>query len=353
MASIISAGTTSGTSLNLSGDTSGVLQLASNGSTTALTIDTSQNVGIGTSSPLGKLEVRGSGNTALYLHTGNNSGDNSLIYFGDTGSATVGLLAYDHGTNAMTFHTNSAERMRIDSSGNVGIGRTPDQRLQIAAPTAVEYDMFVGSTRTLTLYADATQTIIANPTAVPMIFRTSDTERMRITSGGNVLINSTSGTLPLSVQGTNGGAAAGMFTGAAAGVGNDLIYFYSSGQASLIGYIGYNGTLVTYNTTSDYRLKDNIVPMTGALAKVAQLKPVTYTWKLNNANGQGFIAHELAEVFPDAVSGEKDGMFKDGKIKPQGIDTSILVATLAAAIQELKAELDATKAEVQALKGVA
>jgi hypothetical protein len=89
-------------------------------------IDSSGNVGIGTSSPLGKLEVRGSGNTALYLHTGNNSGDNSLIYFGDTGSATVGLLAYDHGTNAMTFHTSSGERMRITSGGQLLLAKTTD-----------------------------------------------------------------------------------------------------------------------------------------------------------------------------------------------------------------------------------
>jgi hypothetical protein len=95
---------------------------ATSNTTERMRIDTSGNVGIGTSSPLGKLEVRGSGNTALYLHTGNNSGDNSLIYFGDTGSATVGLLAYDHGTNSMSFHTNSSERMRIPAAGGLLVG---------------------------------------------------------------------------------------------------------------------------------------------------------------------------------------------------------------------------------------
>jgi hypothetical protein len=111
-----------------------------------------------------------------------------------------------------------------------------------------------------------------------------------------------------------------------------------------IGQITGNNSNVSYVTSSDYRLKENIAPMTGALAKVAQLKPCTYTWKVDGATGQGFIAHELQAVVPDAVVGEKDAVNEDGSIKPQGIDTSFLVATLTAAIQELKAEFDAYKA---------
>ena len=84
--------------------------------------------------------------------------------------------------------------------------------------------------------------------------------------------------------------------------------------------------------------------MTGALAIVAQLKPVTYKWKVDGSDGQGFIAHELQAVVPDCVSGEKDAIDADGKPKYQGVDTSFLVATLTAAIQELKAEFDAYKA---------
>jgi hypothetical protein len=84
--------------------------------------------------------------------------------------------------------------------------------------------------------------------------------------------------------------------------------------------------------------------MTGALAKVALLKPCTYKWNADGSVGEGFIAHELAEVCPSAVTGEKDAVDENGKIKPQGIDVSFLVATLTSAIQELKAELDAYKA---------
>jgi hypothetical protein len=115
-------------------------------------------------------------------------------------------------------------------------------------------------------------------------------------------------------------------------------------RGSGVGSIVINSGSVAFNTTSDYRLKENIQPMTGALAKVVQLKPCTYTWKATGETNEGFIAHELAEICPQAVTGEKDALEEDGSIRPQGIDTSFLVATLTAAIQELKAEFDAYKA---------
>ncbi len=90
--------------------------------------------------------------------------------------------------------------------------------------------------------------------------------------------------------------------------------------------------------------------MQGALARIAALKPVTYKWNLDGSAAEGFIAHELAEVCPDAVIGEKDAVDADGKPIYQGIDTSFLVATLTAAIQELKAELDSVKTELATLK---
>jgi hypothetical protein len=91
--------------------------------------------------------------------------------------------------------------------------------------------------------------------------------------------------------------------------------------------------------------------MTGALAKVAQLKPVTYKWNADDSESQGFIAHELQEVVPECVTGEKDAVDKDGKPVYQGIDTSFLVATLTAALQEAVAEINSLKARVEALEG--
>jgi hypothetical protein len=116
----------------------------------------------------------------------------------------------------------------------------------------------------------------------------------------------------------------------------------------LIGTVSISNTNTAYNTSSDYRLKNTIAPMTGALAKVALLKPCTYKWNVDGSNGQGFIAHELAEVCPQAVTGEKDAVDENGNPQYQGIDVSFLVATLTAAIQEQQAIIESLKARLDA-----
>jgi hypothetical protein len=90
--------------------------------------------------------------------------------------------------------------------------------------------------------------------------------------------------------------------------------------------------------------------MVGALDKIALLNPVTYTWKSDGSDGQGFIAHELQAVVPDCVSGEKDAVDADGKPQHQGVDTSFLVATLVAAVQEQQAIITALEARIAALE---
>jgi hypothetical protein len=174
-----------------------------------------------------------------------------------------------------------------------------------------------------------------------ILFSYGSAERARIDSSGNLLVGTTSNTYVsrsvLSAPSTNN--VLELIQGASSGY--SVIFTNTAGS---VGSIQTTSVATLYVTSSDYRLKENIVPMTGALAKVAQLKPVTYKWKSNGSDGQGFIAHELAEVVPDCVSGEKDAVDKDGKPKYQGVDTSFLVATLVSAIQELKAEFDAYKA---------
>jgi hypothetical protein len=142
--------------------------------------------------------------------------------------------------------------------------------------------------------------------------------------------------------------------------GNTAYYMNYYWNGNIVGSIQQSGTTgVTYITTSDYRLKENVQPLTGALDRVARLKPVTYTWKNTDGEvGEGFIAHELQEVCPLATAGEKDAVNEDGSIKPQGIDTSYLVATLTAAIQEqqalitsLTARLDTQAEQIKALQG--
>jgi hypothetical protein len=125
-----------------------------------------------------------------------------------------------------------------------------------------------------------------------------------------------------------------------------IVRFYNPNGA--VGNINTNGSSTAYVTSSDYRLKENVQPMQDALAKIAQLNPVTYTWKVDGSDGQGFIAHELQAVVPDCVTGEKDAVDAEGNPQYQGVDTSFLVATLVAALKELKAEVDSLKAQLEA-----
>jgi hypothetical protein len=133
-------------------------------------------------------------------------------------------------------------------------------------------------------------------------------------------------------------------------VSNNSFILFNDSAGSQVGGITRSGSTTVYSTSSDYRLKENVQPMTGALAMMLALKPCTYTWKNDGSAGQGFIAHELQEVCPSAVVGEKDAVNENGSIKPQGIDTSFLVATLTAALQEQQAIITALTARVEALE---
>jgi hypothetical protein len=194
------------------------------------------------------------------------------------------------------------------------------------------------STTTTTAYkvtADTTGALVLQTGATPTTAMTIDTSQ-------NVLVGTTTSA---ATNGTEGFRviSSGVPT-VQRGVGGSFSVFYNSTNSANIGSISNSGgTATAYNTSSDYRLKENITPMTGALQKVAALKPVTYTWKADGSDGQGFIAHELAEVCPDAVTGAKDAVDADGNPVYQGIDVSFLVGILTAAIQELKAEIDQLK----------
>jgi len=350
------------------------------GGTTGLYIDGSQNVGIGTSSPQQKLDVRG--NLALGpagLITGSLSGTTtgSLNFSGgtafNTGGASISLRGITNGYNngGIEFYTGAgatgSEVMRIDSSGNVGIGTSsPIEKFEVSAATRT-YLVVTGQSYNanqeqglhIRAYTDATHNsdwyIFQNPvgTSGGLAFTNYINngsgavggERMRIDSSGNLLVGTTSSTV------TNGGifnqtgsisyVAIGHANGTASG--NWYVNFQYAGTT--IGTIAQNGTTaVAYNTSSDYRLKENVTPMTTSLATVNALKPVTYDWISDKSKGEGFIAHELQTVIPLAVTGEKDALDEKGKIKPQGVDYSKIVVHLVAALQELDAKFEAYKA---------
>lgn len=308
MSTILSAGTVS-SGATLSSDTAGTLQIQTGSTpTTAITVDASQNVGVGatpTNNTLGKtLQVGQAG--ALVAESGTNRwwlGNNWYYNGGDkyinAGYAT--LYSQQNGTHQW-FNAPSG-------SANGGISFT--QAMTLDASGNLLFATRSGAGNAGQLVMGTTQTPGSNSYLI--------------------VTASAAEPYPIGVKGTS--SSQGMMA------------FFDSSNAT-VGSITKSGSSVAYNTSSDYRLKEDVKPMTGALNTVAQLKPVTYKWKADGYDGQGFIAHELQAVVPECVTGEKDAVDAEGKPIYQGIDTSFLVATLTAAIQELKAEIDELKAKV-------
>ena len=311
--------------------------------------DASGNIGVGTSSPNSAavnkaLTISGTANAILEL----NGGATRAGYLFASTATGATILSSVPAAGILQFNTVDTERMRIDSSGNCGIGTSsPSARLDVftSNSTMAKFTRDLATDSIFSIGADNDGTILESSGINTMRFFTSASERMRIDSSGNLLVGTTAGV-------GNGGRIALVFDSSTgqSGVqfkvsqsyGGSACTFFTSGNTQ-VGYIQIDTSSVSYNTTSDYRLKENIAPMSGALDVVQALKPVTYNWKIDGSSGQGFIAHELQAVVPDCVTGEKDAVNEDGSIKPQGIDTSFLVATLVAAIQELKAEIDLLK----------
>ena len=269
--------------------------------------------------------------------------------------------------NAITF----TQAMTLDASGNLGVGTTSPtvvsnyKSVTVNGTTGGLVDLASNGTVGLRLQCDTTYPggALFTLTNQPMILGTNGTERARIDSSGNLLVGDTttigtggkfqvkSSTDTSLFKCTSSTTYAAIVSNVENTAARLMAFQYGSGGSPTnVGTITTNGTGVTYGTSSDYRLKENIVPMTGALDKVAQLKPVTYKWKINGSDGQGFIAHELAEVVPDAVQGEKDAIDADGNPTYQGIDTSYLVATLTAAIQEQSSLITQLTARITALE---
>ena len=256
------------------------------------------------------------------------------------GSGTHAWYTAPSGTagNAITF----TQAMTLDASGNFGLGTTTlTYKLNLKASTGTWLNFTDGIYQSWQLGNDANGIFYNNPNSGYQAWQIGGSEKARIDSSGNLLVGTTGLDGRFRVEAASGASWARVTNHTNSGTQYFDSFRYNGTE---IGKITGNNSNVSYVTSSDYRLKENIAPMTDALATVAQLKPCTYTWKIDGAAGQGFIAHELQAVVPDAVVGEKDAVNEDGSIKPQGIDTSFLVATLTAAIQELNAKFEAYKA---------
>jgi hypothetical protein len=339
------------------------------------------------------LEFTVGGDTNLSISSGYLDIAQYIRHIGDT-NTYFGFVSSDN----FIVVTSGAEIMRVNSSGNVGIGTTgPSRKLDVVGVIQAQGAFYstVSSSSTNLATANGGQLSLYNSSSTDgnfsniggynsnslvtsqicfvneshanrtgaIVFLThnggSMPERMRITSAGNVGINKTSPAVKLDVSDSIAGS--GFTNGLArfentietstggAGVLN-IANNYQGGFGTLIKFwfeessvatINFNSSTnaVVYNTTSDYRLKEDLKSFNG-LEIVDQIKTYNYKWKKADARGYGALAHELQEVFPDAVTGEKDGE------DMQGVDYSTLVPVLIKSIQELKAEIELLKQQI-------
>jgi len=357
--------------------------------TQAMTLDASGNLGIGTSSPQTKLAVETSGtqNVVSPVITGQSTGTTYAgMYTVRDGAGDQRGLAWQ----VFTANVGLGEKMRLSSDGNLGIGTTsPAVKLQVkssAEAFRIEGTTARGSGNIYASFHDPTgrkgywgygdsadNYYISNELNTPILFLTNAVERARIHAGGGMTIGGTTDdgvltsiqpgetSVQLSLRDSTN-TRRFIFMGSGY-YGYQIVQrIYSNGGKAVlfanasdveVGSIVINSGGVAYNTTSDYRLKDNPQSLTGSGAFIDGIKPKTWVWKADGTKGVGFIAHELAEVAPLSVSGEKDavridqvknknGQYVEKEIPSyQSVDygSAEIIANLVAEIQSLRARV--------------
>jgi len=327
------------------------------------------------------------------------AGTAALPAITSTGDTNTGV--FFPAADTIAFGEGGAEAMRIDSSGNVGIGTTAASsygRLAVMTPTSnfgffgiansvasgggVNIAQYYGTVKIS--YIDST---LENGTpgaeTARLTFATSTagtlTERMRIDSSGNVLIQETTSYARFTV--THAGATEFAITTNntnTGGASQTSVGFRRNG--AFVGTITTTASATAYNTSSDYRLKEDLQPMANVIDRVLALKPVNFAWKIDSSRVDGFLAHEAQDVVPECVTGTKDAMRDEEyeitavieatyddegneltAVVPavmgtrsvpdyQGIDQSKLVPLLTAAIQEQQAMITALTNRITALE---
>jgi hypothetical protein len=263
-----------------------------------------------------------------------------------TGAASVSGGASDNNNDANT----------IVATG------TNHVRLKVHTPTTGGFQASLVLSSDETLTSTGNEVSISTTGADEMRFATGGSERARLDASGNLLVGTTSadpsGTDAVQIQPVGGETR---FSRSSTGGQTQIRFLNPNG---LVGQISTSGSATSYQTSSDYRLKEDVQPMVGSVDRLMALKPVNFAWKVDGSRVDGFIAHEAQEVVPECVSGTKDQVQiveikdEDGNVtgteeRPvyQGIDQSKIVPLLVAALQEAMAEIAELKADVAALKG--
>jgi len=351
---------------------------AAGGSSEKMRIDSSGFLGIGNTSPnLSQAGARdlvigaGSGDRGLTIMSGA-SGVGHIEFSDGTSTAaekTAGGIRYYHDSNYMRFNTNGGtERMRIDSSGNVGIGTTsPSGLLHLRYSDSQTYNTDIrsaglkvenndGTDNTYTQIhlrtgnSDAFLRAIregSNLTSLAFLIDNGGNtsvagEAMRIDSSGNLCIGET-GEPSAGSDGIRF-EASGRTKLSTTGTGESNVFEFKNANGN-VGKIVTQNSNTTYGTSSDYRLKENVVAISDGITRLKQLKPSRFNFIVKKDLTQdGFLAHEVQSVVPEAISGEKDAVKEDGSIDPQAIDLGRLVPLLVAAVQELIGKVEALEA---------
>jgi len=247
-----------------------------------------------------------------------------------------------------------ATAITIDSSENVAIGHTSTTGSKFAicdgADSQIQFFPEISTDTNLTQHYDPTASayINAETRAASHSFKIGTTDAMTIDNSGDVFVGTGSSfanqTTRLEIL--SEGASSDALACKVQGTNERAISFYQTGYSSPRGHITVGTSSVAYNTSSDYRLKENVDYTWDATTRLKQLKPARFNFIADDTNTlvDGFIAHEVSSVVPEAISGEKDAVDSDGNIDPQAIDQSKLVPLLVKTIQELEARIAALEA---------
>lgn len=293
-----------------------------------------------------------------------------------TGTVTTTTITSPSAT-AMTIQSAGTTAMTIGTNRNIGIGGavssdTTYKWLTLTGPTTsgggIVQVQNSDASVSANFFCNDLAGYIGTGTSHPLLFRTNSSEAARIDASRNLLVGGTS----LFGSGTSTGGKFQVFASSTAstagmivqdtgnGLGftnnsgtanyNALIFANNGATASYCGGVSVSGTTTSFNTTSDYRMKEDVSPITSGLSVISALKPVNYTWISTQEKGEGFLAHELQEIIPLSVNGAKDAIDVNGKPKYQSVDYSKIVVHLVAAIKDLSAKNDAIEARLSALE---
>tara|TARA_R110002012_G_scaffold12699_1_gene56177 strand:- start:44 stop:2431 length:2388 start_codon:yes stop_codon:yes gene_type:complete len=349
---------------------SGTVALRSGGGgNKVIMLDSSGNVGIGTTSPSEKLDVSGTVNltnlkvsgtqgTAGQVLTSSGSGISWSSLGGNvTGSGNqydVAIFSGSGSSSAISggspFKTNGSNQAIIDQEifGGItfrnGTGAAVTINSKNSSGASYQINLPTGPSsggQVLKLPA----TLGSSP--YQLEWSEPGTTTPSAITGTTSVNASNFAAIPYTFENTSGvsGVNAPLATQVSSSAGAKHISFYY--EDDIVGSISQNGTsAVAFNTSSDYRLKENVVDMTGSIDRLKQLKPSRFNFIADGPSRtvDGFLAHEVSSIVPEAVTGTKDAVDADNNIIPQGIDQSKLVPLLVGAIKELTARIEALEA---------